>query len=243
MSANKVTWIEAITRTIPKILRDGYFTKKDLDRHIPEMVMLVGAYNALTPHQTISRELQVLRDVTPPKVRFATEKGRGIYEWLGCGPMPSAPIHVDPDDAQRANEHAFAGAYGPEDLVSRANEGFIYIIRNPKIHNADNGQPVYKCGFTKKDDNTVKSLYERYRTDFGKQALVYELHRVYDCVEGERLLFALIDKYRVEPDSEFFCAPLDVLMDHYFATIRMIGGEDCEIPSEFADNRAPAAKN
>lgn len=175
------------------------FTKVEIDKNLDEVKLRTGSIGK-TLSNTCSRELQVLRDLRC--IKFLTP---GNYEVCG---------EYIPKGTRRAVIHrknvSVITKGGNAGEVSKLNAGYLYAISCP--HWKDNH---YKCGLTRVDAEIREYLGgKRYGTVMGPDAEIHALYKVNDCIEGEKLLFALIDKYRVyRIPYEIFCIEFDKLIE------------------------------
>lgn len=84
------------------------------------------------------------------------------------------------------------------------SEGYLYIMENPLM------KGLYKIGFSKNPEARLKqhsntSIAERY-----KCIMAYP---VLNMRKAEKLVFSMLDDYRYSTNREFFCCPLQHIVN------------------------------
>ena len=102
--------------------------------------------------------------------------------------------------------------------------GYLYIIRSTLFE-----KNVYKLGYT---EHTRKSLLSRYKTYYSNSVNIEGYYYIQNKNLGERLLFHVLRKYRV--DHEFFKCDLDYIKEKCQYVVHLINSDDDA--NEIADN-------
>jgi hypothetical protein len=112
---------------------------------------------------------------------------------------------------------------------SQIKDGYIYIMSHPQLH-----QDWVKIGRTKNIEKRRSSLAGS--SLMSKFDVLFKAYCV-DTVRGEKKVFSLLERYRIQGNREFFDAPLAIARDVCIEVVEHINtGKELNPAMCFDDN-------